>query len=120
MTRWGRAGAALGEFGQVPVRHLLRGHLVGQAVPDLFDQLQAFADAQAVDAQRFETDGHAHTSGVGKGCPQFTAGAASEEARGRALDKALAPPNAPAHLPRRPMRRNATKSRNAAAVGCSV
>ena len=38
--------AAFGQLGQVPLRHLLRGNLLGQAVPNLLDQFQSLADAR--------------------------------------------------------------------------
>src|SRR5262249_42944953 len=47
-----------GKFGEVPVRHIFRIDLLGEAVPDLLNELQALPDAELIDPQRFDTNGH--------------------------------------------------------------
>jgi hypothetical protein len=47
--------APLGEFGQVPWWNFLWVNLLGQAVPNLLDQLQSISNAELVNSQRLDT-----------------------------------------------------------------
>ena len=48
---FGGTGAACGEFCNMPIRNVLGFDLFRQAIPDLLDEIETIAHAQAIDAQ---------------------------------------------------------------------
>src|SRR5262245_8264511 len=53
-----RLGTPSGEFYQMPVGHFRWLDRLGQNIPDPVNQIEAFADTESLDLQRFETYCH--------------------------------------------------------------
>jgi len=59
-----KSGMAAGDRTQMPLGDFIRLNFQRQAVPDLIDQIQPLPDAEPVDPQYLDVDGHSHPSPV--------------------------------------------------------
>src|SRR5262249_14243819 len=88
------------QLSQMPLRHLLRGNLLRQAVPNLLNQFQTFADAELVNPECFDADRHGDSSRTDDLTRKCNKTPDSREERLRAALTLAAQSNAP--VPRSP------------------